>query len=60
MRGSVFSWLVLLACVGASVVATMRSRRSCDHQWGHAERDAGWDQRCVKCGAWRSGYGDRW
>jgi len=30
------------------------------HRWGKVHRDAAWDQKCLRCGAWRSGYGRRW
>lgn len=30
------------------------------HQWGPPVREANFDQRCERCGAWQSGYGSRW
>ncbi len=30
------------------------------HQWGAVVREANFDQRCARCGAWRSGYGRKW
>jgi len=38
-----------------------RARRSvCKHEWGIAESHTGWDQKCIKCGEWKSGYGKTW
>jgi len=30
------------------------------HQWGPVHREANWDQKCERCGAWKSGYGRSW
>lgn len=32
----------------------------CKHDWGRADAETGWDQKCTKCGAWKSGYGKTW
>jgi len=29
------------------------------HIWGPVVREAAFDQRCLRCGRWRSGYGKR-
>lgn len=34
--------------------------RGCQHEWGRAEAYQDWDQKCTKCGAWKSGYGKTW
>lgn len=55
------SVLLAFIVVGASVFGSRaKTYRGCVHDWGIAESSTGWDQKCRKCGAWRSGYGRTW
>lgn len=57
-------WAVLvLSLVGSAARRRSGSGIGCSvlgHDWGMAVADASWDQKCRRCGVWRSGYGERW
>jgi len=55
-------WVYVLPWVvfGALALRRANSGQPCDHDWGIADAETGWDQKCRKCGAWRSGYGRTW
>lgn len=57
--GGSLLWLAsrLLARTGG---APNPAPRGCSHEWGPAEAYQDWDQKCIRCGAWKSGYGRTW
>jgi len=58
---------LIVVLIGYGLLSSRGSRSGsrprsavCNHDWGMADAETGWDQKCRKCGEWRSGYGKTW